>query len=464
MVLFCFLSSPLQYHARRVLPLRKVTCTTEVPPEVQILLGTPCDEITFTHLDPTEVLVRMLVSGPLAADPANMQVFPRLSSTTYDDYADGERMARIHNALPRGTAALSSILFFDEINRDAKGFVTGDGAIIVGGFFKRHARESTYAKISLGTFPQLGVPHVNRNRKAIRQFRKLLKRRHHASILECYHQYNRRGGQLVPMQQGPDVYFLRAVILAIYADQPAAVKCSLTGSACPSCFFRQSIMANAPLGDMLKRTDAAMARKQRELHEYANRGDRGDVQRAKTRAKKLGVQWDDLSPWSNFGRGPSEWVFGPDPILDNIYQCLPQVTLHGMDEGLIMKLNYGVLELYIAHRSAEHNESAAVVRTFTCESHNRLNQHPFPHPTPSFALYRHVAGWTGFLRTWPLVRPQIRTLSLEVVTASNSFRGGSLSGSAKSAVSTAVGTSPSPGTCMCFSLVTTCFLRKIKRG
>ena len=27
--------------------------------------------------------------------------------------------------------------------------------------------------------------------------------------------------------------------------------------------------------------------------------------------------------------------------------CLPQVTLHGFDEGLVLKLNYGVLELLI---------------------------------------------------------------------------------------------------------------------
>ena len=100
------------------------------------------------------------------------------------------------------------------------------------------------------------------------------------------------------MQQGPDVYFLRAVILAIYADQPAAVKCSLTGSACPTCFFRKSVMADPPLGEMLKRTDAEMEQKQRDFHRYANRGGRGDVATAKSRARLLGVAWGDLSPWS----------------------------------------------------------------------------------------------------------------------------------------------------------------------
>jgi hypothetical protein len=48
-------------------------------------------------------------------------------------------------------------LFFDAINRDKKGFNTGDGAIIVGGFFRKYARESSMSKVSLGTFPNLPV-------------------------------------------------------------------------------------------------------------------------------------------------------------------------------------------------------------------------------------------------------------------------------------------------------------------
>jgi len=44
---------------------------------------------------------------------------------------------------------------------------------------------------------------------------------------------------------------------------------------------------------------------------------------------------------------PNEWVFGPNPVEDNIYRCLPQVNLHGMDEGLTAKLNLGIL-LYAA--------------------------------------------------------------------------------------------------------------------
>lgn len=70
-------------------------------------------------------------------------------------------MNRIFNAIPKNTCALSAILFFDEINRDQKGFVTGEGAVVVGAFFNKEARESTYAKASFGTFPKLPIPKVH---------------------------------------------------------------------------------------------------------------------------------------------------------------------------------------------------------------------------------------------------------------------------------------------------------------
>jgi hypothetical protein len=44
-----------------------------------------------------------------------------------------------------------------------------------------------------------------------------------------------------------------------------------------------------------------------------------------------------------------DWVFGPDPIVEeNIYRCLPQVNLHGMDEELTMKLNLVILRHALA--------------------------------------------------------------------------------------------------------------------
>jgi hypothetical protein len=141
-------------------PLVRKTCTFPIPLDVQELMNKRADSVTFEFLDPTDVLVRLLVMSPLAADPKNLSLFPR-TTHEYDDFADGERLHRIQAALPPGTAALTCILFFDEINRDNKGFATGDGAIIVGGFFDRHARESSYAKASIGTFPCVSFPKVS---------------------------------------------------------------------------------------------------------------------------------------------------------------------------------------------------------------------------------------------------------------------------------------------------------------
>jgi hypothetical protein len=122
-------------------------------------MSVPATEVVFEFLDPTDVLARILLMSPLASDPANLSLFPR-DNDNFDDFVDGERLQRIQGALPKGAAALTSILFFDEIHRDEKGFASGDGAIVVGGFFTKHARESSYAKASLGTFPDIPFPKV----------------------------------------------------------------------------------------------------------------------------------------------------------------------------------------------------------------------------------------------------------------------------------------------------------------
>jgi hypothetical protein len=133
-----YISDPPQCHARYVRPAALVECNVAVPQEVQELMSVPVPSIKFYHVDPTEALVRLLIAGPLAADPGDLQFFPNEGGLHYDDYADGERMARIQAALPSGSAALTSVLFFDKINRDKKGFSTGEGAILVGGFYKRY--------------------------------------------------------------------------------------------------------------------------------------------------------------------------------------------------------------------------------------------------------------------------------------------------------------------------------------
>jgi hypothetical protein len=124
-------------------------------------MSQPTDVITFNFFDPADVLIRLLALGPLGARDENMAFFPEESNALFD-FCHGARMKRIHESMPRGSAPLTAVIFFDEINRDQKGFSSGDGAIIVGGFFRQRVRESTYAKASLGTFPQVPFPKVRR--------------------------------------------------------------------------------------------------------------------------------------------------------------------------------------------------------------------------------------------------------------------------------------------------------------
>ena len=58
------------------------------------------------------------------------------------------------------------------------------------------------------------------------------------------------------------------------------------------------------------------------------------------------------------------WIFGPDKNKDNIYQAVPQVTLHGFDEGLVQKLNYGSLEMLIKFSLEELNLPETQVRSY----------------------------------------------------------------------------------------------------
>ena len=98
-------------------------------------MSNPQGSVTFSFVNPTDALVRMLMLGPLAANEENLRFFPRTDNDYYADFEDGERLRRIHEELPAGSAALTSFLFFDEINLDQKGYTTGDGIIIMGGFF-----------------------------------------------------------------------------------------------------------------------------------------------------------------------------------------------------------------------------------------------------------------------------------------------------------------------------------------
>jgi hypothetical protein len=162
----------------------------------------------------------------------------------------------------------------------------------------------------------------------------------------CFDEFNEKGGAVVPLQTGGFKYFARAVVLAIYADHPAAIKCAVVGKACPQCFTPEEIMNLPPAFDRpMLRTDASTKRMADTLSHLRDTGNANVKKRAKTRARKLGVNLDTVNAWA-LAAGRT-WVFGPHGQRDCLYQCLPQVVLHGMDEGITAKLAQGVLEMAI---------------------------------------------------------------------------------------------------------------------
>ena len=92
----------------------------------------------------------------------------------------------------------------------------------------------------------------------------------------------------------------------------------------------------------------------------------GSGERAVKRARRAGVF---LDPDLRCGYEPisphdDNWIFGPDKNKDNIYQAVPQVTLHGFDEGLVQKLNFGSLEMLIKFSLEELNLPETQVRSY----------------------------------------------------------------------------------------------------
>jgi hypothetical protein len=231
------------------------------------------------------------------------------------------------------------------INRDKKGCNKGDGALIVGAFFRKHARESALAKMSLGTFPQIPIAPQNVSRVAAETFVKEARQHFHHEIVKCFDEFNRAGGKTVQLQNGERMLFNKSIILAIYADFPAARNCTVTISACPQCFTRKRDMAlPPPLSGFNLRTPTKMAATRRTVARVA----RTDRIRAAKHAHDMGICRNITTGWEIAQDNDGFTPFGPDPEKDNVYQNVPQVMLHGMDEGLTMKLCVAVVQGTIA--------------------------------------------------------------------------------------------------------------------
>ena len=140
----------------------------------------------------------------------------------------------------------------------------------------------------------------------------------------------------------------------------------------------------------------------------AEKGRKGFAKIANAKAKLLGVNLDFENPW-HISR-PDEWVFGPDQVEDNIYRCLPQVNLHGMDEGLTQKLNLGIL----LHASTEvgTNEYASFALVVTFRNIIANNRYKFTASTKGMKLTTFCREVDMFFRNVALEMP--RNINVEM--------------------------------------------------
>ena len=162
-------------------------------------------------------------------------------------------------------------------------------------------------------------------------------------------------------------------------------------------------MADPPAtGEFEMRSDENMRAKKRAF-ELEVSGQRGQVREdTHKRARLSGVSLRCLSSWCS-AEGEEEgerddWIFGPDPKRDCVYQCIPQVTLHGMDEGLTAKLCRGILHFAIACSNLDatkvcRNIDRIVLRV---AASNTLNSNVELGERSGFKQFRH--GVTEYLR------------------------------------------------------------------
>ena len=174
---------------------------------------------------------------------------------------------------------------------------------------------------------------------------------------QCFDRFNARGGCILKLQTGEEVYFPRAVLLAIYGDHPAVCKVTLTGSACPSCYTPRTRMAdppatilNVPAGTLPLRTENGVWRRKRAVELMAETGAVAASETARKKACRLGIPLDIDSAFMQ--RPGQPWLFGPNDTLDSLFQSVPQLTLHGFDEGIATKLAWSMLEVAV-HEGAK---------------------------------------------------------------------------------------------------------------
>ncbi len=82
---------------------------------------------------------------------------------------------------------------------------------------------------------------------------------------------------------------------------------------------------------------------------------------AKEGAQLYGINMEVECAWIGPPDNDGFTPFGPDSKKDNIYQNLPQVNLHGMDEGLTLKMCTSILNATISEAISLHKMNTTSV-------------------------------------------------------------------------------------------------------
>ena len=172
------------------------------------------------------------------------------------------------------------------------------------------------------------------------------------------------GGAIIRMQDKKLLYFPRACIYAIYADAPAATKCALTVKACPVCYTKVRNMATDQTCNLVYRSDRDMALKKKNYKKFMENKATSKKRRQAGRdtARELGIEMFTTNAFATKPTESHKWVFGPDPDKYCVWQSLPQITLHGFDEGLCQKLNFAMLEMAVTEAQSRLNMAATEVQ------------------------------------------------------------------------------------------------------
>ena len=78
-------------------------------------------------------------------------------------------------------------------------------------------------------------------------------------------------------------------------------------------------------------------------------------------AQSCGINMDYECAWIGPPDNDGFTPFGPDAKKDNIFQNLPQVNLHGMDEGLTLKTCTNILKAAIKEATDLHKMNTTSV-------------------------------------------------------------------------------------------------------